>query len=578
MEKVYSNREVSIIFEKIATLLEIKGENRFKIIAYRRAAENISSLGKDLKSITEDGTLRDIPGIGKAIGDKIYELISTGKLEFYEKLISEVPESLLVLAEIPELGPQRVRMLWKKLGISDLDVLEEAARNKNLQKLDGFGPKIESNILSGIQKVRKHPFQGRISLGRAWNTASVIIEKMKDKPWLDKISPAGSIRRMKDTIGDIDILVASRDAERVMEFFVGMEEVHEVILRGKTKTSIRIGSHLQVDLRVIAPESWGTALQYFTGNQEHNVQIREFALDRGYSLSEYCLRATSEDKEIFFENERSLYEFLGLSYIPPELRQGKGEINLARNGELPELLELNDIRGDLQFHTNWSDGKASLEEMAKAAMQRGLEYILVTDHSHGLGITGGVTPDDLVEQGREIDLLNEKYEGKMRVLKGVEVEVKADGSLDLKDQVLGSLDLVVAAVHSSLRQERERITERYIRAIENPYVHILAHPTGRLIGERDGADADWDRIFKAAASTGTLLEINATPQRLDLPDNLVRRARELECRFVVSTDAHVMEHFDFLFFGVGVARRAGLTAADILNTWPWEKLINWKKG
>ena len=363
-----------------------------------------------------------------------------------------------------------------------------------------------------------------------------------------------------------------------MDLFVGMKEVNEVILRGKTKTSIRTGSGLQVDLRVIVPESWGTALQYFTGNQEHNVQIRELALDRGYSLSEYCLRSISDGKEIFFENERSLYEFLGLSYIPPELRQGKGEINLARNGELPELLELNDIRGDLQFHTDWSDGKASLEEMAKAAMQRGLEYILVTDHSHGLGITGGVTSDDLVKQGREIDLLNKKYEGKMRVLKGVEVEVKADGSLDLSDQALGSLDLVVAAVHSSLRQERDRITERYIRAIENPHVHILAHPTGRLIGERDGTDADWERIFKAAASTVTLLEINATPQRLDLPDNLVRRARELGCRFVISTDAHIMEHFDFLFFGVGVARRAGLTAADIINTWPWERLVNWKKG
>ncbi len=572
------NSEIAIIFEKIATLLEIKGENRFKIIAYRRAAENISSLGKDLTIITEEGTLKDIPGIGKAIGEKIKELIVTGKLEFYEELISEVPESLLVLTEIPELGPRRVRILWEKLGISDLDALEGAARNKNLQTLDGFGPKIESNILSGIQKFRKHPFQGRISLGRAWSTASAIIDKMKDKSWLVKISPAGSIRRMKDTVGDIDILAASREAERVMDLFVGMKEVNEVILRGKTKTSIRTGSGLQVDLRVIVPESWGTALQYFTGNQEHNVQIRELALDRGYSLSEYCLRSISEDKEIFFENERSLYEFLGLSYIPPELRQGKGEINLARNGELPELIELNDIRGDLQFHTDWSDGKASLEEMTKAAIQRGLEYILVTDHSHGLGITGGVTSDDLVKQGREIDLLNKKYEGKMRVLKGVEVEVKADGSLDLSDQALRSLDLVVAAVHSSLRQERDRITERYIRAIENPYVHILAHPTGRLIGERDGTDADWERIFKAAASTGTLLEINATPQRLDLPDNLVRRARELGCRFVISTDAHIMEHFDFLFFGVGVARRAGLTAADIINTWPWERLVNWKKG
>jgi DNA polymerase (family 10) len=568
-----NNREIAVLFENIATLLEIEGENRFKIIAYRRAAENISSLGRDLKTLVSEGALTDIPGIGKAISGKIGELVTTGKLQFYEDLISRVPESLLMLADIPEMGPKRIRVIWKQLGIVSVEELEKAAEKGELKVLEGFGPKIEANILSGIRKAKKHPFKGRIPIGKAWETASLILSRLGECPSVEKLSLGGSLRRRKDTIGDIDILAASKEAARVMQFFSSMEMVKEVILGGKTKTSIRTSSDIQVDLRVIPPESWGTGLQYFTGNQEHNVRLRELALSRGYSLSEYCLKSTLDDKELFFDSEEKLYEFLGLSFVEPELRQGRGELELATQGKLPDLVKDEDIRGDLQCHTDWSDGRASLSEMVEAAVRRGLEFLLITDHSKGLGIARGVDRVKLGEQAEQIDMINRQYRGRITVLKGVEVEVLADGSLDLDDRILSSLDMVVAAVHSSLRQGREQITERYIRALENPFVHILAHPTGRLIGEREGADADWERVFRAAASSGTILEINAAPQRLDLSDSLVSMARDLGCRFAISTDAHLPDHMDNLFFGVGVARRAGLTREDVFNTFTLHKLM-----
>lgn len=568
-----NNREIAVLFENIATLLEIEGENRFKIIAYRRAAENISSLGRDLKTLAREGALTDIPGIGKAISAKIGELVTTGKLQFYEDLITRVPESLLILADIPEMGPKRIRVVWQQLGIISVEELEKAAEKGELRGLEGFGPKIESNILSGIRKAKKHPFKGRTPIGKAWDTASVILKRLGECPSVEKLSLGGSLRRRKDNIGDIDILAVSQDAESVMQFFSSMKMVEEVLLGGETKTSLRTSSGMQVDLRVIPPKSWGTGLQYFTGNQEHNVQLRELALSRGYSLSEYCLKSTLDGKELFFDSEEGLYEFLGLSFVAPELRQGRGELELAAKGKLPVLVKVEDIRGDLQCHTDWSDGRADLAEMVDAAVRRGLEYLLITDHSKGPGIAGGMDRVKLGEQAEQIDRLNRQYGGRITVLKGVEVEVLADGSLDLDDQTLSSLDMVVAAVHSPLRQGRQKITERYIRVLENPFVHILAHPTGRLIGEREGADADWERVFRAAASCGTVLEINATPGRLDLPDSLVRMASDLGCRFAISTDSHLPDHLDDLFFGVGVARRAGLRREDVFNTFPLGKLM-----
>lgn len=571
-----TNREVISLLEKIATLLEIKGENRFKIIAYKRAAENISSLGMELDQLREE-ELRDIPGIGDAIAAKIKEFLETGKLEYYEKLTEEIPGSLLSLAELPEMGPKRVRSVWTDLEITTLQSLEEAARKGLLRQLEGFGPKLEEKLLSGIEKTRERKISGRIPLGKAWEVAQDLLGALRKHEKVLKISPAGSLRRMQETIGDIDLLVASGDPSSVMTFVASLPQVEETILQGKTKTSVRLTSGLQVDVRVMDPSRWGTALQYFTGNQEHNVQIREWALKKGFSLSEYSLVNVSTGEELFFNEEDSLYDFLELVYIPPELRQGRNELELATKGKLPDLVEMDDIKGDLQCHTDWSDGRNSLEDMAESAMGRGLEYLLITDHSHGLGIAGGVSSTDLEDQAKEIDDLNFTLKGSFRVLKGVEVEVLSDGTLDLDEEALEKLDLVVAAVHSSLRQDRERITERILRVLDNPFVDILAHPTGRLLSTREGADADWERVFAKAAEKDVLMEINASPQRLDLPDRLARRALEKGCRFVISTDAHSIEQLDFLHFGVGIARRAGLASSEIANCWPLEKLMQWKR-
>lgn len=572
-----SNRDVATLLENIASLLEIKGENRFKIIAYRRAAENIADLGIELRQLMQEGGLREVPGIGEAIAAKIEEYLKTGRLGFYEELISEVPESLLALAELPEMGPKRIRSMWEQLGITDLRSLEEAARKGFIRQLEGFGPRIEEKVLWGIEKAKEKKMPGRISLGEAWFIATDMVDSLRGHEGLMKVSIAGSLRRMQETIGDIDILAASVDPSSIMSYFVSLPQVEEVLLQGPTKTSVRLySSGLQVDLRVMDPDRWGTAMQYFTGNQEHNVMMREWSLKKGFSLSEYSLKKVSNGKETLFGEEGPLYEFLGLQYIPPELRQGRDEIELASLGHLPDLVRLEDIRGDLQSHTDWSDGKASLDDMARGAIRRGLEYLLITDHSHGLGVARGVSPEDLDSQGERIDELNSGFKGSFRILKGVEVEIRADGSLDLELPVLKKLDLVVAAVHSSLRQEREKITARYLKALENPFVHILAHPTGRLINTRDGADADWEVIFRKAAEKKVLLEINASPQRLDLPDRLIRRALELGCLFVVNTDSHSPEQFDFLEFGVGMARRGGLTTRHIANCWSLKELMKWK--
>lgn len=572
-----SNRDVVTLLENIATLLEIRGENRFKIIAYKRAAENIADLGMELRQLMEEGNLREVPGIGEAIAAKIEEYLKTGRLAFYEDLISEVPESLLSLTELPEMGPRRTRAVWENLGVIDLVSLEEAARKGSLRQLEGFGPRIEEKVLGGIEKFKEKKISGRISLGDAWLVARDLLISLGEHESLLKVSTAGSLRRMQETIGDIDILAASRDPWSLMSYFVSLPQVDEVILQGRTKTSVRLSSGLQVDLRVMDPDRWGTAMQYFTGNQEHNVMMREWSLKRGFSLSEYSLKNVRDGKENIFDDERHLYEFLGLQYIPPELRQGRNEIELAAGGYLPDLVRQEDIRGDLQCHTDWSDGRASLEQMARRAIRRGLEYLLITDHSHGLGVARGVSPADLDSQGKKIDELNSGFNGSFSILKGVEVEVRADGSLDLDPPVLERLDLVVAAVHSSLSQERERITARYLKALDSPFVHILAHPTGRLIDRRDGADADWDAIFRKAAERKVLLEINASPQRLDLPDRLIRRALELGCFFVISTDSHSPEQFEFLEFGVGMARRGGLTTRNIASCWTLRELMKWKE-
>lgn len=570
-----SNRDVEKLLKNISTLLEIKGETRFRVNAYRNAAESIAQAGGDLKDLVEKGDLNDLPGIGKAIGDKITEYVNTGKLDYYDKLCEEVPEDLLTLSDLPGMGPKRVKAVWEKLGITDIRGLKKAAQDQRVQELEGFGPKIEEKILQALDQKKKSVSDQRYSLGDAWFQAQRIIAKLKKDPSVIKISAGGSVRRMKASVGDVDILAASDRPEDVMDLFTSIKEIEKVLLKGSTKTSVKVKNGMQVDLRVVEPACWGTALQYFTGSQEHNVKMRELSLKKGFSLSEYALSPVKEGQDLFFDNEFDLYRYLGLQWIPPELRENWGEVEMAKKNRIPELVSVSDIKGDLQSHSDWSDGRDSLYEMARTAYANGLEYLLATDHSSGLGIAHGISGSKLMEQVEEIERINSEFNGRFRLLKGIEVEVKSDGDLDLDENVLKELDIVVAGLHSSLRQERKRVTERYLAVVQNPRVHVLAHPTGRLIGSREETDVDWDEVFRAAAENRTLLEINSSPMRLDLPDRLIRRAREFGCRFVINTDAHSAQDLEHLIFGVGTARRGLLTREDVLNTSDMETLLSY---
>lgn len=573
------NPDIAALLERIADLLEIKGENVFKVNAYRRAAENIRETPRSLAEIKDEGLLRKVPGVGEAIADKIGELLDTGRLDFYERLKEEVPESLLELLDVPDMGPKRAGLVWKALGVTTAEGLAAAARQGRLKDLPGLGAKSEAKILKGLEDLQGRKIAARTPLGVAWELAVQVRQALLDAPGVERLEPGGSLRRMKETVGDLDFLTAASDAAPVMDRLAGSLLVEEVLLRGPTKMSVRFKGGMQGDLRVVERARWGTAWQYFTGSQAHNVLLRELSLKKGYSLSEYALKRP-DGSELLCAEESEVYEALGMSWIPPELREGRGEIEAALGNTLPRLLEEADLKGDLQSHTTGSDGNATLEEMAEAARLRGLEYLLVTDHSQGLGIAGGLSPEALLLQGEAIGKLNRSFGGRFRLLRGTEVEVRSDGRLDYPDELLAGMDLVVAAVHSALSGEREKITGRFLSALRHPLVHVLAHPTGRLLtGKgRAGADADWERIFAEAAATGTALEINASPMRLDLPDTLAKRALELGCLFAVSTDAHSTGQLDLARFGVAVARRAWIPAERVVNTWPADRLLEWAQG
>jgi DNA polymerase (family 10) len=569
------NQQVAEIFAAMADMLAIQGESYHRIMAYRRAAENVAVLGRPLEEVWRAGELEAIPGIGKTLAAKIDELMRTGRLEAYEKLQAQVPAGVLAMLEVPDVGPKRAALFWKELGITSVEALEQAAREGRLRALAGMGAKSEEKVLAGIEALKRRT--GRTLLGVAWPLAHAMLDALREVPGVVQATGAGSLRRMRETVGDMDLLVAAEDpeaAQRVMARFRELDQVAEVLLSGPTKTSIRTVDGLQVDLRVLEPARWGTALQYFTGSQAHNIRLRALALERGFSLSEYALKR-EDGTELLCATEEEVYAALGLPPIPPELREDRGEIEAALEGRLPDLIQMADLKGDLQFHTTWSDGRQTLLEMAQAAQARGLAYALVTDHSQGLGVARGLTVADLRRQRAEIAEVNRKMGGAFRLLAGTEVEVRADGALDFPDDVLAELDLVVAAVHSGLRQDREQVTARMLAAIRNPHVDVIAHPTGRLIGEREGADMDMEAIFRAAAETGTALEINAYPTRLDLRDAHVRRAIELGVKLAINSDAHDVSGFAVLPLGVATARRGWATAADVVNTWPVEKVLQW---
>jgi DNA polymerase (family 10) len=570
-----NNRELADTFTLIADLSEIKGEIIYKTLAYRKAAESLAALDRDAKECWKEGTLREIPGVGEAIAEKIEELLKTGKLKFLTKLKKEVPPSLAEWLKVPGLGPKKVGLIWKTLKIKTLPQLEKAARTGKLRDLPGMGAKSEAVILAGIESLSRR--SGRIPLGRAYPLALEIAAALKKVPGVNAAEPAGSLRRMRSDIGDIDILVAAADSRPVMEVFTHMPGVVRVLGKGETKSSIEFGDGVRAQVWVHPPERFGTALQYATGSKDHNVKLRELALKKGYSLSEHALKRTNDGSEILCATEAEVYRTLGLPWIPPEMREDHGEVEAAAKGMLPRLIETEDILGDFHLHTTGSDGRLSVLEMARAALKRGRKVIAITDHSVGLGIAGGLDIARHEKQAEEIRRAQETLGGAITILHGSEVEIRADGTLDYPDEVLAGLDLVVASLHTGLRQPREKVTERALKAIRNPHVDILAHPTGRLLPDREGADLDMEAVFAAAAEAGVALEINSHPNRLDLDDPHARRAKELGIPIAIDTDAHSEEDLDRLFYGVAIARRAWLGKEDVINAWPVEKLLKWLK-
>ena len=584
----YSNHDVAEHLRLIANLKEIKGEGRFHYLAFRNAAEVVDNLGEDINDISAAGTLTDLPSVGKGVAEVIEQFLATGDSDLARKLRLQVPISLVTLLDVEGLGPKKVARLWRELGITTLDELKAAAEAQQIRQLKGFGAKSEEKILKGIALLARRQHD-RTRLGVARPTVLALIADLKAALPGDAIAaiePAGSVRRWKETVGDLDILAITPRPGEVMDAFCSLSQVSDVLWRGETKSRVRLKDGLECDLRAVTQKHWGTALQYFTGNKQHNIELRELALKQGWSLSEYDLESTGvgdapAGSKRFFGDEQSLYEFLGLDWIPPEMREARGEIALARAHHLPHLITVDDIRGELHGHSDWSDGQATIQEMAEAAIARGYRYWLLSDHSIGLGVTGGVDAEKLKGQRRIVDELNREWENAgvdFRLLLGVELEILADGSLALSDDVLAQLDVVVASIHSSLRQDRETITRRALNAISNPHVDILGHPTSRLLGKRPPSEIDMERVLRACAETGTVVEINAHPARLDLNDVYARRAVDLGCKIAISTDAHRPEHMDFIEYGVAVARRAWLTREDVVNTRPVNAMLGALKG
>jgi DNA polymerase (family 10) len=571
-----NNKQLADTFTLIANLLEIRGEIIYKTLAYRKAAENLMGLGREASEYWKEGKLEEIPGVGKAIAEKIDELLSTGKLGFLEKLKREVPQELAGWLQVPSLGPKKIALIWKTLNITTLAQLEAAAKAGKLRGMPGMGAKSESAILEGLASLARR--SGRIPLGRAYPLAQEIIATLKKVKGVVAAEPAGSLRRMRSTVGDLDILVAAKESAPVMEAVVNLPGVSRVLGKGETKSSIEFTDGVRAQVWVHPPEKFGTALQYATGSKDHNVQLRQLALDKGLSLSEHSFARVKGGKEIFCAAEEEVYETLGLPWIPPELREDRGEVEAAKEDKLPKLIQVKDIQSNLQTHSTWSDGKLSMLEMARAAAKRGIKVIAFTDHSVSLGVTGGLSIEKHKRQAAEIKKIQKQLGDEILILHASEVEIKADGSLDYPDEFLATLDLVLASIHSSLRQPREKITQRMLSAVRNPHVDIIGHPTGReIMPEREGADLDMEVILKAAAESGAAMEINAHPSRLDLDDGLARRAKELGVLLSINTDAHSEGDLDMLHYGVAIARRAWLEPKDVINTWSPKKLLDWLK-
>jgi DNA polymerase (family 10) len=567
------NLEVARLFDLMADILEIKGENAFRIRAYRRAAQNLQSLTEDLETLASADRLEEIPGVGADLAGKITEYLATGRVKDIEAAKRGIPPGVVKLMNVPGVGPRTASRLYRK-GIASLSQLERLARAGKLRGLPGIQAKTEESILRGIRLVQRG--QERMSLGLALPIARSVVRALEATAAVKSISLAGSIRRGKTTVGDIDVLVTSEHPRRVMEAFAGLPDVAEVLERGATKASIRHREGIQVDLRVVEPEAFGAALVYFTGSKQHNIRIREMALKRGLKISEYGVFREASGRRVAAATEEEVYATVGLPWIPPELREDAGEIEAALAGKLPDLVELADIKGDLHCHTRASDGHHTLEALVAAARARGYAYVAVSDHSPSARVAGGLSADELRAQVKRIRAL-QKRNPSIAVLAATECDIRADGALDYPDAVLAELDLVVAAVHSNFKQPRAEMTRRICAALANPHVSILAHPTGRLLGEREPYAVDLERVLATAKRHGKAVEINAYPRRLDLDDVHARRAGELGILVAVSTDTHVLDHLANVELGVATARRGWLEASSVVNTWPLAKLREWAR-
>lgn len=551
------NKELADIFDKWANILEFMGDNPYHIRAYRNAARLIRDLSEDIEVLAREGKLLKLPGIGQRLQAKILEFLRTGKIEVFEELKASVPDTIFTLLDIPGIGPKTVKLLYDQLGIRSLEDLKRAIEKGDLLKLPGFGPKKVEKIRKGIELFEKA--SGRILLGIAVFIADGIINQLKEHSAVEGISVAGSTRRMKEIVGDIDILATGKNLE-IIEAFVNLPNVKEVLWKGTKKATVIVEEGEQVDLRVIEPDSFGSALQYFTGSKAHNIHLRTICIKQGYKLNEYGL--FKGDVKIAGRTEEEIYEALGMDMPPPEIREDTGEIEAALEHRLPDLIDYGDIKGDLHIHSNWSDGASTIEEIALKAIEMGYKYIAITDHSKSLRVASGLSEKDLLKRNEEIDKLNKKFKGKIKILKSIEVDILPDGSLDYNDEILSQLDFVVAAIHSRFTQDN---TKRILRAMENPYVNAIAHPTGRVIGQRESYPVDIEAVIKKAAETGTALEVNAYYNRLDLKDIHCRLAVKYGAKLVISTDSHHVDHMWMIKLGVGTARRGWVEKKDVVN-------------
>ena len=572
-----TNTRIADIFDEIADMLEFKGANPFRLRAYRSGARTIRHFSEPIATVAADDSrkLTDIDGIGKDLAAKIETLLETKKLPMHEELKEEIPETVFAILRIPGLGPKKAAVLYKEMGIESLDQLKAACEAEEVRALKGFGAKTEKVILDGIPFAESAASQTRILWAQADEIAENLLEHMKTCDGIRQMEMAGSYRRRRETIGDLDLLVTCDDGEVVMDHFGEFDEVEETIVRGGTKMSVRLGSGLQIDLRVVPDESFGAALQYFTGSKEHNVVVRGLAKQKGMKVNEWGVYSTEGDndgEQLAGTSEKEVYAVLGLPEFPPELREARHEFDWAEQGELPELLELSDIKGDLHMHTVATDGKGTILEMVKAAKQRGIKYIAITDHSQRVSMANGLDPERCLEQWAEIDEINKELGRSFKVLKGIECDILEKGGMDLPDETLAQADWVMASIHYGQQQSRDQLTKRMVDAIANPHVSAISHPTGRLLNKREAYDIDLGAVMDAAVEHGKFLELNAHPKRLDLNDTYCAMAKERGIPIVISTDAHSTAGMDMMRYGILQARRAGLTKADVANTRTWTQL------